>query len=281
MTSTISVMHPTITGDPPHMFGLTARPIPIVGATVNNVPHLYVQGFDRILGHTLPDLQNLWRRVVSDPRAYLDTAIAQTEADLKEALEDVENDEGEIADAEHDLYSFRMFGVLLDHAVENTRRAAAPKPTVEELDAALLALPRVTRVKRHGDILRVLVDLPNSAAPNERIPPALEAYHHNEALLHLARLVSLVVQHNEHPERLLVHVEPGLLPDGYELKEDEDCDGESPDAAGEGGCLPTMYWPVYSWELPALDDAGPRRLDKAQAIDDAWDDFAKGEAGDL
>ena len=34
MTSTISVMHPTITGDPPHMFGLTARPIPIVGCIV-------------------------------------------------------------------------------------------------------------------------------------------------------------------------------------------------------------------------------------------------------
>ena len=278
MTSTISVMHPTITGDPPHMFGLTARPIPIVGGTVNNVPHLYVKGFDRIVGHTLPDLQNQWRRVVSDPRAYLDAAIAQTEADLKEAFEDVENDEGEIADAEHDLYSFRMFGVLLDHAVENTRRAAAPKPTVEELDAALLALPRVTRVKRHGAILRVLV-APDPAAEPGTEP--VQAYHQNEALLHRARIVALIVRHNEDPDRLTVDIEPGTLPDGYEIKEDEDCDGESPDAAGEGGCLPTMYWPVYSWELPALDDAGPRRLDKAQAIDDAWEDFAKGEAGDL
>lgn len=241
-------------------------------------PRLYVQGFDRILGHSLPDLQNQWRRLTNDPRAYLDAAIAQTEANLKEALEDVENDEGEIADAEHDLYSFRMFGVLLDHAVENTRRAAAPKPTVEELDAALLALPRVTRVKRHGAILRVLV------APDPAAEPGAEpeqSYHQNMALLHLARIVALIVRHNEDPDRLTVDIEPGTLPDGYELKEDEDCDGESPDAAGEGGCLPTMYWPVYSWELPALDDAGPRRLDKALAIDDAWDDFAKGEAGDL
>lgn len=267
-------MHPTITGEPPHIFGLAARPIPIVGTTVNYVPHLYVQGFDRIVGHTLPDLQNQWRRLTNDPRGYLDAAIAQTEADLKEALADKENDEGEIADAEHDLYSFRMFSVLLDHAVENTRREPAPKPTMMELDAALLALPRVTRVKRHGSILRVLI------APDPAAEPGAEpeqSYHQNMALLHIARIVALIVRHNEDPDRLTVDIEPGTLPDGYELKEGEDCDGESPDAAGVGGCLPTKYWPVYNWELPQLDDAGDHFLEKAQAIDDAWEHFARSE----
>lgn len=269
-------MHPTITGEPPVMFGLAARPLPIIRINLNLTTHCYVEGFDNVVGLTLPDLQNRWRGIVRDPQAFLERAIQGAEEVLAELVLDDPDDERERV--ENELRSFRTYRVLLDHAVANTTRPGPPPLTTEELDAAILALPGVTRVKRHGQynsIVRVLVDL---AAAQPTDDPALAAYHQNEALLHISRLVTIIVTRNEVPERLSIHIEPGDLPDGYELKEGEDCDGESPDAAGVGGCLPTKYWPVYNWELPQLDDAGNRFLEKAQAIDDAWEHFARSEA---
>lgn len=264
MTSTISILHPTITDEPPVMVGLVDRPLPVCCDT----PHCYyVRGFDHTVGVTLPDLQNRWRRIANNPRAFVDEAIAGAEAELDRLAQDDPDDESESVARE--LYTFRVVRLLLDHAVENQKRLP-PTLTTADFDAAILALPNVTRVRRHGGVLRVLVA---DHLPEVKLSPTA-AYQKNEALLHLARLVAVAVRHNEDPDRLLIEFEPGSLPDGYELKEGEDCDGEDADQAGVGGCLPTKYWPIYHWELPLLDDAGSRFLEKAKAIDDAWDDFA-------
>jgi len=265
MTSTISIMRPTITGEPPVMVGLAAQPIPIVTFNLNGTRHLYVQGFDRVVGLNIPDLQNQWRRITSDPQTFLEAAIEQTKADIAELNEDIENDEGEIEEAERDLYSFRMFQLLIDHAVENAKRPAFTPPMVDELDAAILALPGVTRVKRHGSILRVLVNTATKA-PDESIPAALAAYHQNEALLHLARLVGVVVSHNEEPSHLAVHLEPGLPPDGYELIEGDAGDGRR------------TAWKVFSWRQKGSLQLSPSQTDPALALDDAWDHLARSEA---
>ena len=260
MTSTISVMHPTINGEPPHMFGLTDRPLPVCCDT----PHCYyVRGYEHTVGVTLPDLQNRWRRIASNPRAFVDEAIAGAKAELDRLAHDDPDDESETVARE--LYTFRVVRLLLDHAVENQKRLP-PTLTTVDFDAAILALPNVTRVRRHGSILRVLVDIPNNVAPpNERIPPALEAYHRNEALLHLARLVAVVVHHNEIPNQLSVHLEPGELPDGYELRKGEAVAGD-------------RRWPVYSWRKATSLEVAPSHLTPASAIDDAWDHFAAEES---
>lgn len=135
---------------------------------------------------------------------------------------------------------------------------------------ALLAIPGVTRIRRHGpDILRVLVD-PLDDKPGQLTLGARQQRDHLE-LFDIAAAV-LQALGDGRPPNISVHFEPGEPPNGYELREDEDCDGENPDAAGVGGCLPTSYWPVYFWVHPADDDCGSRRREKAQAIDDAWDD---------
>jgi hypothetical protein len=280
--STISIMHPTITGEPPVMVGLTALPRPISTFNLSGTPHFYVEGFDRIVGLNLPDLQNMWRRITSNPREFLDNAIAQAQADLDEARENPDEDEGEGEAAQNDLYSFCMFSVLLDHAVENQRRPPAPPLTLAELDAALLALPRVTRVKRHGAILRVLIAPTPSV---EGAPPEISAYHQNEALLHLARLVAEVVRHNEDPDRLLVDIEPGSPPPKYSIVEGLGSDGDPPDPGPSPvypGAAPTREWTTYAFKSPDngidFSEVGLHHEDKAKAIDEAWDDFAEFEA---
>ena len=138
------------------------------------------------------------------------------------------------------------------------------------LDARLLAIPGVTRVRRHGpDILRILVD-PLDEKPGQLAIGGRQKRDHLELFDVASKALNILGQ--PWPANLSVHFEPGVLPDGYEIHEDEDCDGEPPDAAGVGGCLPTAYWPLYHWERPEFDDAGPRRKDRTQAIDDAWDD---------
>lgn len=253
MTSSISIMHPTITGEPPVMVGLVDRPLPVCCDT----PHCYyVRGFDHTVGVTLPDLQNRWRRIVSNPRRFIDEAIAGAQAELDRLAADDPDDESETVARE--LYTFRMFRLLLGHTVENQKRLR-PELTTADFDAAILALPNVTRVKRHAGILRVLVA---DHLPGVKLSPEAQ-YQKNEALLHLARLVSVVVRHNEDPDRLLVHLEPGVLPDGYEL---------------------TGHGELWCWSIDRVrdemqvHDVGPRLPDKAQAIDAAWDDFAAWDA---
>lgn len=278
---------PTIHGDPPVMVGLAADPLPIIRSE-HDRPQFCVQGFERIVGLTLLDLQNLWRRIAHDPRAYLSAAIAHAQRDLEEALADDDADEEDVESAENDLYAFRMFGVLMDHAVENAKRPAPPKPTLAELDAAILALPGVTRVKRHGEgeIVRVLVREDPQLDILDRVDELGAQYRKNEALLDLARAVMVVVRHFENPRCLSVSYEPGDLPENYVLVEDEDNDGESPDPGPfpvHPGSLPTQHWTTYRFRSPdnGIDFAelGSAHKDKARAVDDAWDHFAEVEAG--
>lgn len=264
------------------MVGLVADPLPIIRSE-HDQPQFAVQGFERTVGLTLLDLQNQWRRIAHNPRAFLEAAIAQAGRDLEEALED-DADEEHIEGAEHDLYAFKMFLLLLDNAVENAKRPAPPKPSLAELDAAILALPGVTRVRRHGagNIIRVLV----AEDPQLQLPELDRQYAKNEALLDLARRVMIVVRHFENPERISVDYEPGDLPENYELVEGEGNDGESPDPGPfpvHPGSPPTRHWTTYAYRSPdnGIDESetGLGRESKAQAIDEAWDHFAEVAVG--
>lgn len=78
--------------------------------------------------------------------------------------------------------------------------------------------------------------------------------------------------------KVIVQVEPGDLPDGYEIREDMGCDGDSPDPGPfpvYAGSPPTEHWLTYEWVTRSPDGSfcGAAFRSKARAIDDAWEDY--------
>lgn len=61
-------------------------------------------------------------------------------------------------------------------------------------------------------------------------------------------------------------------PPGYTIEAEYMNDGESPDAAGVGGCPPSKYWTEYCWKNRDQGDGGLNFTTPALACADAWTD---------